>query len=171
VWRGRRRNHHLLRPGENDRQLARNCTATDRDLCLVCNACGCPLLRVSAAKSPSHCALLYRHQGPGARNRCNHRTDCRLCACVGVSTRFHCRLWFTLPIACKIDVPVPERILSVDTASAKLWGEWSAQRSRPVVDTLLAATAVVHGLVLVTRNENDIQDLPVKVLNPWRSNS
>jgi toxin FitB len=59
------------------------------------------------------------------------------------------------------------RILSVDTASAKLWGEWSAQRPRPVVDTLLAATAVAHDLVLVTRNESDVQDLPVKVLNPW----
>ena len=60
-----------------------------------------------------------------------------------------------------------DRILGVDTASAKLWGEWSAQRPRPVVDTLLAATAVAHDLVLVTRNESDVQDLPVKVLNPW----
>jgi hypothetical protein len=61
-----------------------------------------------------------------------------------------------------------ERILDVGTASAKLWGEWSAQRPRPVVDTLLAATAVVHNMVLVTRNESDVEDLPVKVLNPWR---
>jgi toxin FitB len=60
------------------------------------------------------------------------------------------------------------RILGIDTASAKLWGEWSAQRPRPVVDTLLAATAVVHDLVFVTRNESDVQDLPVKVFNPWR---
>jgi toxin FitB len=59
------------------------------------------------------------------------------------------------------------RILGVDTACAKLWGEWSAQRPRPVVDTLLAATAVVHGLVLVTRNLSDVEDLPVKVFNPW----
>jgi predicted nucleic acid-binding protein len=60
-----------------------------------------------------------------------------------------------------------DRILGVDTASAKLWGEWSAQRPRPVVDTLLAATAVVHDLVFVTRNESDIKDLPVNVFNPW----
>ena len=60
-----------------------------------------------------------------------------------------------------------DRILGVDTESAKLWGEWSAQRPRPVVDTLLAATAVVHNLVFVTRNVSDIQGLPVKVLNPW----
>jgi predicted nucleic acid-binding protein len=61
-----------------------------------------------------------------------------------------------------------DRILGVDTATAKLWGEWSAQRPRPVIDTLLAATAVVHELVFVTRNESDVQDLPVKVFNPWR---
>ncbi len=60
-----------------------------------------------------------------------------------------------------------DRILGIDTASAKLWGEWSAQRPRPVIDTLLAATAVVHDLVLVTRNESDVRDLPVKMFNPW----
>jgi toxin FitB len=59
------------------------------------------------------------------------------------------------------------RILDIDTASAKLWGEWSAQRPRPVIDTLLAATAVVHDLISVTRNESAVQDLPVKVFNPW----
>jgi hypothetical protein len=38
-----------------------------------------------------------------------------------------------------------------------------------VIDTLLAATAVVHDLVFVTRNQSDVQDLPVQVFNPWRS--
>jgi toxin FitB len=66
-----------------------------------------------------------------------------------------------------LEINFADRILNVDTASAKLWGEWSAQRPRPVVDTLLAATAVAHGLVLVTRNESDVQDLPVKIFNPW----
>jgi hypothetical protein len=37
-----------------------------------------------------------------------------------------------------------------------------------VVDTLLAATAVVHGLSLVTRNIRDVRDIPVKLLDPWR---
>jgi toxin FitB len=60
-----------------------------------------------------------------------------------------------------------DRILAIDTATAKLWGEWSAQRPRPVIDTLLAATAIIHNLILVTRNESDVQDLPVKVFNPW----
>jgi hypothetical protein len=61
-----------------------------------------------------------------------------------------------------------ERILSVDAAIARQWGELSAQRSRPVVDTLLAATALVHKLTLVTRNISDVQDLGVKLLDPWR---
>ena len=61
-----------------------------------------------------------------------------------------------------------ERILGIDAAIARQWGELSAQRSRPVVDTLLAATALVHKLTLVTRNISDVHDLGVKVLDPWR---
>jgi predicted nucleic acid-binding protein len=61
-----------------------------------------------------------------------------------------------------------ERILGVDGAIAREWGELSAQRSRPVVDTLLAATALVHKLTLVTRNISDVHDLGVNLLDPWR---
>jgi hypothetical protein len=61
-----------------------------------------------------------------------------------------------------------DRILGIDVATARLWGEWSSARSRPVVDTLLAATAFVHGLTLVTRNTRDVEGLPVKVHNPWQ---
>ena len=45
------------------------------------------------------------------------------------------------------------RILGIDAAVAESWGRISAIRSVPVVDALLAATAKLHGLVLVTRNE------------------
>ena len=62
-----------------------------------------------------------------------------------------------------------DRILNVDLPSARLWGEWSSARPRSVVDTLLAATAAVHELTLVTRNVRDVADLPVKTVNPWRS--
>jgi toxin FitB len=62
-----------------------------------------------------------------------------------------------------------ERILGVDTAIARQWGELSAERTRPVVDTLLAATALVHKLTLVTRNTSDVHDLGVKLLDPWRT--
>jgi predicted nucleic acid-binding protein len=63
-----------------------------------------------------------------------------------------------------------DRIVGIDAATARLWGELSAQRSRPVVDTLLAATAIVHHLTLVTRNEKDVMDVPsLLLLNPWTS--
>lgn len=60
-----------------------------------------------------------------------------------------------------------DRILPIDQPIARMWGELSAARSRPVVDTLLAATAIHHGLTLVTRNVRDVQDTPVVLHNPW----
>ncbi len=60
-----------------------------------------------------------------------------------------------------------DRILSIDAATARLWGDWSGDRPRPVVDTLLAATAVQHGLIFVTRNTRDVSGLQVKLHNPW----
>ncbi len=61
-----------------------------------------------------------------------------------------------------------DRILGIDAATARLWGDWSGQRPRPVVDTLLAATAVLHDLTLVTRNLRDVRGIPVKLLDPWK---
>ena len=66
-----------------------------------------------------------------------------------------------------LELGFADRILGIDLATAGLWGEWSADRPRPVVDTLLAATAVVHDLTLVTRNIRDVQGIPVKLLDPW----
>jgi predicted nucleic acid-binding protein len=66
-----------------------------------------------------------------------------------------------------LEVGFADRILSIDAATARLWGEWSSDRSRPVVDALLAASAAVHELTLVTRNTRDVRGIPVKVLNPW----
>jgi hypothetical protein len=60
-----------------------------------------------------------------------------------------------------------DRILGIDTDTAKLWGELSAERPRPVVDTLLAATAVVHDLAFVTRNTGDVKDIKLRLVNPW----
>jgi len=61
------------------------------------------------------------------------------------------------------------RILPIDAANCKIWGDLSAHRSRPVIDTLIAATAIVHDLILVTRNTRDIRDIPhLNVLNPWK---
>ncbi len=45
-----------------------------------------------------------------------------------------------------LEVSFSNRILGIDAATARLWGDWSAQRPRPTVDTLLAATAVLNDL-------------------------
>jgi hypothetical protein len=44
----------------------------------------------------------------------------------------------------------------------------SAIRPVPVVDGLLAATALVNGLTLVTRNDRDVAGLGATVLNPFK---
>lgn len=67
-----------------------------------------------------------------------------------------------------LEVSFADRILGIDAATANLWGEWSGQRPRPVVDTLLAATAVLHNLTLVTRDIREVRGIPVKLLNPWK---
>ncbi len=59
------------------------------------------------------------------------------------------------------------RILPVDTAVAETWGRIGAGRSIPVIDGLIAATAIVHDLVLVTRNLGDVEGLGVRTLNPF----
>lgn len=59
-----------------------------------------------------------------------------------------------------------DRILPVDQMVANEWGRLRALRTLPVVDALIAATARVHGLTLVTRNERDFRGLNVPVLNP-----
>ena len=60
-----------------------------------------------------------------------------------------------------------ERILTVDLAVAREWGRMSAVRPIPVIDGLLAATAKIHGMTLVTRNEADVASLGADVLNPF----
>ncbi len=59
------------------------------------------------------------------------------------------------------------RILPVDLPTARLWGELASDRPRPAVDALIAATAMVHGLTLVTRNTRDFADTGVALVNPW----
>lgn len=66
-----------------------------------------------------------------------------------------------------IEASFANRILPIDLGTARLWGGLSAVRPRAVVDTLIAATAIVHGLTLVTRNVRDVVDTGVDAVNPW----
>lgn len=60
-----------------------------------------------------------------------------------------------------------ERILPVDSHVAEQWGRLTAMRSGSVIDTLMAATAKVFDLVLVTRNVKDVAWTGVPCLNPF----
>jgi predicted nucleic acid-binding protein len=60
-----------------------------------------------------------------------------------------------------------DRVLPVDAATADEWGRLDARGSLPVVDGLLAATAQVHDLTLVTRNVKDVIGTGIDVLDPF----
>jgi len=68
----------------------------------------------------------------------------------------------------QVEAAFGRRILGIDQEIADQWGRMSAIRSIPVVDGLLAATALVNGLTLVTRNERDVTGLGATILNPFR---
>ena len=59
------------------------------------------------------------------------------------------------------------RVLLVDHRVAEEWGRMNAVVTLPVIDSLLAATARVHGLTLVTRNTRDVARTGVAYLNPF----
>ncbi len=64
------------------------------------------------------------------------------------------------------------RILEIDLDTALTWGRLQGEAEQagdklPVMDSLIAATAVAHGLIVVTRNVKDIERCGVRVCNPW----
>ena len=58
------------------------------------------------------------------------------------------------------------RVLPIDTQVADRWGGQNVVDPIPTVDGLLAATALVHDLVLVTRNTKDVERTGVRLLDP-----
>lgn len=60
-----------------------------------------------------------------------------------------------------------ERVLPITEPIVEVWGRLQARRPLPIIDGLLAATALVHALTLVTRNEKDFADIGIPLLNPW----
>jgi len=65
-----------------------------------------------------------------------------------------------------------ERILIIDAKVADKWGQLQSNNNGytlPVIDGLIAATALVHDLKLVTRNTKDFINTSVQLINPWES--
>jgi predicted nucleic acid-binding protein len=66
------------------------------------------------------------------------------------------------------------RILPIDVPVADRWGLLAAQANSrgtplPIIDGLLAATALHYNLTVVTRNASDFTNAQVQVLNPWQA--
>ena len=60
-----------------------------------------------------------------------------------------------------------QRIIGVTVEIAERWGTLNAIRPLPVIDGLLAATAIEHGLTFVTRDAAAVEGTGVAVLDPW----
>lgn len=63
------------------------------------------------------------------------------------------------------------RVLPVDTAVALCCAGLHVPDPRPERGALIAATALVHAMTVVTRNSNDFIPTGVRILNPWQSTS
>jgi predicted nucleic acid-binding protein len=62
------------------------------------------------------------------------------------------------------------RILPVDLAVARQSAKFHVPDPHPIRDGLIAATALVHGMAVVTRNVDDFKRTGVPILNPWDTN-
>ncbi|MDD2365710.1 MAG: type II toxin-antitoxin system VapC family toxin [Desulfuromonadaceae bacterium] len=64
------------------------------------------------------------------------------------------------------------RIIDINMEVVLIWGKMQGEsendgRTLPVMDSLIAATAIAHGMVVVTRNVKDIERCQVRICNPW----
>jgi predicted nucleic acid-binding protein len=67
------------------------------------------------------------------------------------------------------EVLVSRSVLPMDAAEFKAWARLKHRQSDTLIeDAMIAATAAVHGLTVVTCNVRDFRQLGVSVLNPWR---
>jgi toxin FitB len=73
------------------------------------------------------------------------------------------RAWLTRQV-----IPAFEgRIIAIDTHVAQAAARMHVPNPQPERDALIAASAIVHGLTVVTRDEKDFRPLGVNTLNPW----
>jgi len=80
----------------------------------------------------------------------------------------HLQLWLDHDLIKRFD----RRIVGIDIRVAQKWGEIQAQTEKkgvkmPVVDSLIAATGLVHDMTVVTRNVDDMKPSHVNIFNPW----
>ncbi|MBA2656262.1 MAG: PIN domain-containing protein [Tatlockia sp.] len=74
------------------------------------------------------------------------------------------RTWFSIQI-----LPCfSERIIDVDLAVVRRCAKLHTPKPKSERDALMAATALVHGMTVVTRNVNDFEQTEVELLNPWK---
>jgi predicted nucleic acid-binding protein len=69
----------------------------------------------------------------------------------------------------KLRAGLGARILPIDERVAEVWGRLGIPDPLPIIDGLIAATAIVHGLTVVTRNVSDLARTGVTVLDPFAS--
>ncbi|KTD08098.1 type II toxin-antitoxin system VapC family toxin [Legionella jamestowniensis] len=62
-----------------------------------------------------------------------------------------------------------KRIINIDITVAQRYAKLHIPDRRSERDALIAATALVHGFVVVTRNVKDFEETGVELLNPWES--
>lgn len=67
----------------------------------------------------------------------------------------------------EIETVFADRVVSIDAPVAEAWGRLNAATPLPTVDGLLAATALVHGLTVVTRDTTPFERVGVPWLDPW----
>jgi toxin FitB len=72
-----------------------------------------------------------------------------------------------------LELGYADRLLPVDLETAHIWGELTATaqkhgRAIPAADGLIAATAMRHGLHVMTRNTADFEATGVLLVNPWK---
>jgi hypothetical protein len=77
--------------------------------------------------------------------------------------------WLEVDLALRFE----GRVIEIDQAIAAAWGQIVARgralgAAPPILDAFLVATAIVHGMTLVTRNLRDVQRFGAAVLDPWQ---
>lgn len=71
-----------------------------------------------------------------------------------------------------VELRFSERIINLDSDVINCWAEICGQceakgQKLPIMDSLIAATAHTHNLIIVTRNVTDFQFSPVQIFSPW----